>query len=86
MITGDDLLERLDYGLHKTGKDFPAARLFIWSLHKHIHYALHNPAKRRLGKLIPKARKWLAEMKWKHPQFKYHFEPLIDLIDEFEKQ
>lgn len=82
-MTGDELLDRLDFALLKTGNQFPEARMFIWSLHKHIKYQLENPSKRNLGKLLPKAEKWLSEMKWKHPQFRDHFEPMIDLISNF---
>lgn len=81
----DDLLGELDGRLTATKVKYPEAKLFIWSLQKHIQYALKEPQNVRIGKLLKKTENWLTAMKWKHPMFRDDFEPMVKLIQKFEE-
>ena len=66
-------------------KRYPETRPFIWSLAKHIKFAMLNPDSEKLkkGKLLEKSSKWLREMRWKHPMFREDFGEMADLIDKY---
>lgn len=81
----DSLLDEVNGRLTATAVKYPEARLFIWSYQKHVQYALNNPSKVDLVKLIRDGKKWLREMVWKHPEFREDFSAIVERIDKFEK-
>ena len=68
-------------------KRYPDARPFIWSLQKHLRFAMLNPDsdKYKKGKLLQKSKDWLREMRWKHPMFREDFGEMADLIEKYEQ-
>ena len=82
----ENLLDELNGRLTAVWAKHPETYLFIWSLQKHIKYALENPKEVRLGKLMEKAKDWLRVQQWKHPIFRDEFQVMIDRIGKFEDQ
>jgi hypothetical protein len=80
----ENLLEQMDGRLTAVVVRYPDTRPFIWSLQKHIQFALKHPREAKLEKLIKKSRAWLNEMMWKHPLFRPEFSAIVSLIDTFE--
>lgn len=81
----DSLLEEVNGRLSAVAVKYPESRLFIWSYQKHVQYALNNPSRVDLAKLIRDGKKWLREMVWKHPEFRDDFTAIVERIDKFEK-
>lgn len=86
MADVDSLLDELNGRLTAVTVKKPETRLFIWSLQKHIKYAIDNPKNVRIGKLLKKTRNWLVMVKWKHPMFKDDFDPMVSAIDKFKEE
>jgi hypothetical protein len=86
MTDVESLLDELNGRLTSVTVRYPDAEPYIESLRKHIRFALHNPEKARLGKLLKKSRTWLNEQSWKHPIFRADFMKMVELIDKFEKR
>lgn len=82
----ENLLDELDGRLTAVTVTKPDSRLFIWSLQKHVKYALKEPKNVRMGKLLQKTKDWLVAIKWKHPMFRDDFEPMVKLIERFEEE
>lgn len=82
-MSGESLLDEINGRLTATAVRYPESKLFIWSFQKHVQYALKNPSRADLGKLIRKGRSWLQEMMWKHPAFRDDFQRIIEAIDKF---
>lgn len=83
-MNADTLLDEIDGRLTAVCVKYPDARLFILSYQKHVQFALKNPGKAKIEKVITKGRKWLREVMWKHPIFRPEFQKIIDAIDNFE--
>lgn len=81
-----NLLDELDGRLTAVTVTKPDTKLFIWSLQKHIKYAIDNPGNVRFGKLLRKTRNWLVMVKWKHPMFKDDFDQMVTAIDKFQEE
>lgn len=84
MVAG--LLDELNGRLTAVVVKYPETKPFIWSLQKHIQYALKNPGDFDLGELLKKARDWLHEQAWKHPLFRPEFMGMVEAIDKFAKK
>ena len=80
------LLDELDGRLTSVVVKYPETKPFIWSLQKHIQYALKNPGEFIMGELLKKARDWLHENAWKHPLFRPEFMAMVEKIDAFVKR
>lgn len=83
-MNADTLLDELNGRLTSVVVRYPDTRLFIWSYQKHILFALKNPGKAKVSKVIRKGRKWLSEVMWKHPFLRPEFEKMVEAIDRFE--
>jgi len=79
-----NLLDELNGRLTAVTIQYPGSEPFIESFQKHVRFALHNPEKARIGKLLKKGRRWLHENSWKHPIFRDDFQKMVSRIDEFE--
>lgn len=80
-----NLLDELNGRLTAVTIKYPESEPYIESLRKHIRFALHNPEKARLSKLLKKSRTWLHEQSWKHPTFRPDFMKMVELIDAFKR-
>ena len=82
----DGLLDEINGRLTAVVVRYPETRPFIWSYQKHVQFALKNPEKANVGKVIKKGREWLSEMMWKHPLFRPEFSGIVEAIDRFENR
>ena len=82
----DTLLDEINGRLTAITVKFPETWAFIWSYQKHVQYALKEPEKANLGKVIKKGREWLSEVMWKHPFLRPDFEKIVEAIDKFEQR
>jgi hypothetical protein len=64
---------------------YPDTERFIESFRKHVRFALHHPLEARHEKLLKKGKKWLLEVKWKHPLFRNDFDAILNAISKFEE-
>jgi hypothetical protein len=82
----ENLLGEVDGRLTAVTVKMPDTKNFIWSLQKHVKYALNEPQNVRMGKFLKKTNNWLTMVKWKHPMFKDDFDPIVKLIDKFQEE
>ena len=80
-----NLLDEMNARLTSVVVRYPDAEPYIESLRKHIRFALHNPEKAKIGKLLSKSRSWLNEQSWKHPMFRPDFMKMVELLDKFKR-
>lgn len=79
----DTCLDEVNGRLTAIWVKLPETKPFIWSFQKHVQYALDNPDKADYPRIFDKGRKWLLEMKWKHPMFADEFGRILDVMDKF---
>lgn len=84
MTDVQNLLDEINGRLTAVTVRYPDTQPFVMSFQKHVRFALNNPQEARYEKLLKKGRKWLVEMKWKHPLFRPEFSTIVELIDKFE--
>lgn len=78
----ENLLDAIDGRLTREVIMNPDTKDFIWSLQKHIRFALNNPTKADIPKLMRKSHGWITAMGVKYPQFGETFFEIKKLIEE----
>jgi hypothetical protein len=81
---GIDLFDEINGRLTAIWVKYPETKPFIWSFQKHVNFCLEHPEQAKPHKVIESGKKWMLEMKWKHPMFKEDFQKILDAIDKFE--